>query len=202
MQLPRPPDLDDYPGAPRGVCAPGSVWVLAAVLSAYALAAAFPELRRFAAHTMGAGAFIFAFWATLEVLEILPSGEGKSAVLARSARWGLFLSGIFFAAFSYFFLKIPANPYPDFAPREAALDARILDVSKGKNGSLYGTAEVLRSADLPRLAGHPIWFVISDGKGGLRNPLKILPSAEVGLDGVVSPTGGVRYLSRGRFDQK
>ena len=46
MQLPRPPDLDDYPGAPRGVCAPGSVWILAAVLSAYALAAAFPELRR------------------------------------------------------------------------------------------------------------------------------------------------------------
>lgn len=202
MQLPRPPDLDDYSGAPRGVCAPGSVWILAAVLSAYALAAAFPELRRFAAHTMGAGAFIFAFWATLEVLEILPSGEGKSAGLARSARWGLFLSGIFFAAFSYFFLRIPANPYPEFAPREAALDARILDVSKGKNGSLYGTAEVLRSADLPRLAGHPIWFVISDGKGGLRNPLKILPSAEVGLDGVVSPTGGVRYLSRGRFDQK
>lgn len=53
MQLPRPPDLDDYPGAPRGVCAPGSVWILAAVLSAYALAAAFPELRSFAAHTMG-----------------------------------------------------------------------------------------------------------------------------------------------------
>lgn len=202
MQLPRPPDLEDYSGAPRGVCAPESVWILAAVLSAYALAAAFPELRRFAAQAMGAGAFIFALWATLEVLEILPSGEGKSAGLARGARWGLFLSGIFFAAFSYFFLRIPANPYPDFAPREAALDARILDVSKGKNGSLYGTAEVLRSADLPRLAGHSIWFVVSDGKGGLRNPLKILPSAEVGFDGVVSPTGGVRYLSRGRVNQK
>lgn len=143
MQLPRPPDLEDYSGAPRGVCAPESVWILAAVLSAYALAAAFPELRRFATQAMGAGAFIFALWATLEVLEILPSGEGKSAGLARGARWGLFLSGIFFAAFSYFFLRIPANPYPDFAPREAALDARILDVSKGKNGSLYGTAEVL-----------------------------------------------------------
>ena len=202
MQLPRPPDLEDYSGAPRGVCAPESVWILAAVLSAYALAAAFPELRRLAAQAMGAGAFIFALWATLEVLEILPSGEGKSAGLARGARWGLFLSGIFFAAFSYFFLRIPANPYPDFAPREAALDARILDVSKGKNGSLYGTAEVLRSADLPRLAGHSIWFVVSDGKGGLRNPLKILPSAEVGFDGVVSPTGGVRYLSRGRVNQK
>ena len=52
------------------------------------------------------------------------------------------------------------------------------------------------------LRGHSIWFVVSDGKGGLRNPLKILPSAEVGFDGVVSPTGGVRYLSRGRVNQK
>ena len=77
MQLPRPPDLDDYPGAPRGVCAPGSVWILAAVLSAYALAAAFPELRRFAAHTMGAGAFIFAFRLLSKFLKFYRAAKGS-----------------------------------------------------------------------------------------------------------------------------
>ena len=34
-------------------------------------------------------------------------------------------------AVSYFFLRVPENPYPDFAPTEADLTARICDVSKG-----------------------------------------------------------------------
>lgn len=102
----------------------------------------------------------------------------------------------------YFFWRVPENPYPDFAPTEADLTARICDVSKGKNGSLYGTAEVVSCGRFPLLVGLPIWFTVSDGKGGFAKPLGLTASECVRFDGVLSPTDGKRYLSRGRINSR
>lgn len=150
---------------------------------------------------MGAGAFIFALWATLEVLEILPSGEGKSAGLARGARWGLFLSGIFSRRFRIF-SQDTGKSVSEFRPAGGCIrrpDFRCVEgqerlaIRHGGSIALGGFAAACGALDM---------VCCFRRKRRASQSLKILPSAEVGFDGVVSPTGGVRYLSRGRVNQK
>lgn len=196
------------PGGPRRparraeACAPPSALILAAILCAYAAASAAPELRRFSAAAVSAGAFLFALLASAEIFAFSGLGRTKDSGRARIAKGAVFFAAVWCAAFARFYAGVPENPYPDFAPREASVSARIADVSRGKNGSLYGTAEIVSSKDLPLLAGQPAWFVVSDGKGGLRNPPELSPSAVAVFDGAVYPTGGARYRSRGYSDRK
>lgn len=198
-----PPPVGSRCPARRGeICAPPSARILAAILCAYAAASAFPELRRFSAFALPAGVFLFALLASAEVLafsEAEPPRASRSAGIARGA---VVFAAVWCVALARFYMGVPENPYPGFAPREASVSARISDVSRGKNGSLYGTAEVVSSKDLPLLAGQPLWFVVSDGKGGLRNPPELRPSAVAVFNGAVYPTGGARCRSRGHSDQK
>lgn len=186
------PQRDEFEIRPPRAYAPPSVWILFALLAGYACAVCLPELRNFAGWIFSFGLAAFAAGASFSVFCV---GCGR-------ARRVLFLVGFGCSAASYFFLRVPENPYPDFAPTEADLTARICDVSKGQNGSLYGTAEVVSCGRFPRLVGLPVWFTVSDGKGGLAKPLGLTASECVRFDGVLSPTDGKRYLSRGRINSR
>ena len=72
-----------------------------------------------------------------------------AAYVFRSAlprlRLALALAGTFLLAAFYFYVREEANPYPDLAPREAVVTARIIEASRGINNSLYGVAEILEA---------------------------------------------------------
>lgn len=198
-----PPPVGSRCPARRGeICAPPSARILAAILFAYAAASAFPELRRFSAFALPAGVFLFALLASAEVLAFSEAEPPRASSRVRIARGAVAFAAVWCVALARFYMGVPENPYPAFAPREASVSVRIADVSRGKNGSLYGTAEVVSSGDLPLLAGQPLWYAVSDGKGGLRNPPELRPSAVAVFDGAVYPTGGARCRSRGHSGQK
>ncbi len=128
-----------------------------------------------------------------------------AAYVFRSAlprlRLALALAGTFLLAAFYFYAREEANPYPDLAPREAVVTARIIEASRGINNSLYGVAEILEAPKFAeKSAGMRMWYVVSDGKKASDgHRADFIPSQIVRFSGVFGGLSLDSFKSRGYY---
>ena len=119
-------------------------------------------------------------------------------VWLNAAFFGLRIAGIFFICLWYFYLRVPENPYPNFAPRNAELTLRLDEVLRGMNDSRYGVATVLSAPDFAeKMCGLKIWYTISDGKNAVVPNKNFTVSEVVRVGGVLSGTYPDEPKSRG-----
>lgn len=117
---------------------------------------------------------------------------------SNSAFLALRFAGVFFICAWYFYLRVPENPYPNFAPRYAELTLRLDEVSRGMNDSRYGIATVLSAPDFAeRTVGRKIWYTISDGKKAVAPNKNFTVSETVRVGGVLAGTYPDEPKSRG-----
>ncbi len=117
---------------------------------------------------------------------------------SNSAFLALRFAGVFFICTWYFYLRVPENPYPNFAPRYAELTLRLDEVSRGMNDSRYGIATVLSAPDFAeRTVGRKIWYTISDGKKAVAPNKNFTVSETVRVSGVLAGTYPDEPKSRG-----
>ncbi|MBR7105623.1 MAG: ComEC/Rec2 family competence protein, partial [Opitutales bacterium] len=111
--------------------------------------------------------------------------------------------GIFFVCMWYFYFRIDANPYKNFAPREATITVKIDEVSRGANDSRYGVARIVSAPEfLKNSKGHKVWYTISDGKNRTSENKNITVSQLVKLTGIFASVYPDEVKARGHFSAK
>lgn len=111
--------------------------------------------------------------------------------------------GIFLVCVWYFYFRVDANPYENFAPRETTITAKIDEVSRGANDSRYGVAEIISAPEfLENAKGYKLWFVVSDGKNRTSENKDITVSQVVKFTGIFSSVYPDEVKSRGHFTGK
>ncbi len=171
-------------------------YLLAGAL-AFAIAGSVPHLRQFAHYFLSAGLACWLCALTSKLVFETP----PSPILRRVEKLFIFamkVLGVFAICVWYFFFRIEANPYPDFAPREMQITMRIDEVSRGANDSRYGLATILEAPSFaPKLAGMKVWYVISDGKKRERDNHDIIASQVVRMNGVLGGVYPAQAKARG-----
>lgn len=174
-----------------------------ALLLAFIFAGVF-QLRMYSDLFLSLGSFLILSEITLRVIGLLFFDELKlERKYVRFTFLALRYIGIVFVCMWYFYFRIEANPYKNFAPRETEITARINDVSRGVNDSRYGIAEIINTPDfLKNAMGCKFWYTISDGKNRTTANKDITPSQIVKLRGIFSSVYPDEVKSRGYYTGK
>lgn len=163
-----------------------STYLLISLIAGYALAINFPSLRDYAGCTTKIAFVLFAIRITLGIVEAKFDFLSQKTEALLKSIFACFICMLF--AFGYYFWRTTPNPYPNFVPRELSCACKIIDVSHGVNESLYGIAQIVESPEnYPLLNGRKVWFTISDGKGGLRQPIDVIQTQVLKFNGTLSP---------------
>ena len=176
---------------------------LLAALAAFFAAGCFGWLRAFADSFLSWGlAFVLAE-ATLRFAVPFLFPESRSLPVFRSMCFCARMAGTFLIFVWYFYLRVEANPYENFAPREMSIVARIDEVSRGVNDSRYGIATIISAPECAKNAkGCKMWFTVSDGKRATAPNKNFVVSQTVRFKGVLSATFPDEPKSRGFYANK
>jgi len=178
----------------NGFYAPILPYLVSGML-AFGAAGSFGGLRNFAAEMFLGSLSLFFLWASLRTFGLCGGARGAALFFV------LKIAGTFLLCAAYFYLRVPSNPYPDFAPRSAVVAARVAEVSTGANGSRYGIAVMEKVPSfLAGAEGRKIWFTVSDGsKKTPFAPPDIRVSQLAEFDGVVRGVYPEQTRSRGHY---
>ena len=188
--------------------APLLPYLLAGIL-AFSACACLESLRSARECALVLGLFLFALGLTFNLFfcdePATCAAEPKGFKRLTFANWAgknlLCALGVFFVCAWYFFERVPANPYPDFTPREIKISAVLDDVSRGAKNSIYGTATIVGApAGLGDLEGLKIWYSVLQYTAGVSEPL--VASQTVSFEGVLEDVRTSPLKSRGRGYEK
>ena len=159
-------------------------------------------LREYSNAFLAVGSASILLEITLRFFASIFSDE-KENVAKEYLLLGLRFVGIFLACIWYFYFRVDANPYKNFAPREATIIVEIDEVSRGANDSRYGVAHIISAPYfLKNAKGHKVWYTISDGKNRTSENKNITVSQVVKLTGIFASVYPDEVKARGHFSAK